>query len=79
MRSLAGTSRRRGDQIRFVEEIIEQLTANGVMDGRRLHEAPFTDFAYAGPDVLFDDATVTRIFDVLREVRDHAVVTRTSA
>lgn len=32
-------------QIRSVDLIVDHLTANGVMEARRLYEAPFTDHA----------------------------------
>ena len=56
------------DQLRFIELIIEHLTANGTMPARRLYEAPFTDFAFGGPEVLFVDADVTRLIGLLRRV-----------
>jgi type I restriction enzyme R subunit len=40
-------------QIRFVEMIIEQLTARGVMEAGALYEAPFTGLHAGGPDGLF--------------------------
>ena len=40
-------------QIRFVEMIIEQLTARGVMEPGALYEAPFTGLHAGGPDGLF--------------------------
>ncbi|MDO5535165.1 MAG: type I restriction-modification enzyme R subunit C-terminal domain-containing protein, partial [Propionibacteriaceae bacterium] len=61
----AGTSLS-ADQLRFIELIIEHLTANGSMPARRLYEPPFTDYAYGGPEVLFSDAAVTRMIWVLR-------------
>ncbi len=33
-----------GDQLRFVDEIINHLTACGVMDPKVLYETPFSDF-----------------------------------
>lgn len=40
-------------QIRFVEMIIDQLTARGVMEPGALYEAPFTGLHAGGPDGLF--------------------------
>jgi type I restriction enzyme R subunit len=40
-------------QIRFVEMIIEQLTARGVIEPGALYEAPFTGLHAGGPDALF--------------------------
>jgi type I restriction enzyme R subunit len=41
------------DQIRFVEMIVDQLTARGVMPPEALYEPPFTRLHHAGPDELF--------------------------
>ncbi len=40
-------------QIRFVELIIDQLTARGVIEPGALYEAPFTGLHAGGPDGLF--------------------------
>ena len=40
-------------QIRFVELIIDQLTARGVMETSALYEPPFSNLHTGGPDVLF--------------------------
>jgi type I restriction enzyme, R subunit len=36
-------------QIRFVEMVIDQLTARGVMDASALYEPPFTNLHAGGP------------------------------
>ncbi len=59
-------------EIRFIQLIVEHLTANGVMEARRLYEAPFTDHAPTGPDSLFSDSDIDRLVDVLERVRAHA-------
>lgn len=61
------------DQIRFVNLIVEELTANGVMEPGRLFESPFTDDAPTGPDQLFCEADVDEIVRILRKVRATAV------
>lgn len=61
------------DQIEFVNLIVNELTANGVMEPSRLYESPFTDRAPQGPDLMFRDEDVDVIIETLREVRDHAV------
>lgn len=63
------------EQIRFVELIVGELTANGIMEPRRLYESPYTDQAPTGPDCLFPDADVEVIVDVLDQVEAHAVPT----
>lgn len=40
-------------QIRFVELVIDQLTARGVMDASALYEPPFSNLHAGGPDALF--------------------------
>lgn len=54
-------------QIRFVEMIIEQLTARGVMDPGSLYEAPFTGLHAGGPDGLFAGRSeiITGIFQAI--------------
>ncbi len=66
-------SRFKAPEIHFVGLIVEYLTANGVMEARRLYEAPFTDHAPTGPDFLFEDHDVDRLVVVLDQVRSHAV------
>lgn len=61
-------------EIRFVQLIVEHLTANGVMEARRLYEPPFTDHAPTGPDFLFNDADTDRLIEILDEIRGHALV-----
>ena len=43
------------NQIRFVENIIDYLTQNGVMNPGLLYEPPFTDLHYEGLDGMFDE------------------------
>ena len=40
-------------QIRFVELVIDQLTARGVMQPAALYESPFSGLHSGGPDELF--------------------------
>ena len=66
-------------EIRFIQMIVEHLTANGVMEARRLYEAPFTDYAPTGPDFLFQDEDVDRMIVILDGVRAHAAPQETVA
>jgi type I restriction enzyme R subunit len=59
-------------EIRFIQLIVEELTANGVVPAARLYESPFTDHAPTGPDMLFPGAAGDRIFVILDEVRNRA-------
>ncbi len=57
-------------QIRFVEMVIDQLTARGVMDASALYERPFSDLNAGGPEALFSgrENIVEGIFEALRAV-----------
>lgn len=61
--------------MRFVDLIVDELTANGVMEPRRLYESPYPDHAPTGPDQVFPDAHVDVIVDILDDIRQHAVPT----
>ena len=58
-------------QIRFIEMIIEQLTARGVMEPSALYEAPFSNLHAGGPEALFanKDNVIEGIFDALKSVQ----------
>ncbi|AQX78699.1 restriction endonuclease subunit R [Plantibacter flavus] len=60
-------------QIRFVQLVIEDLTANGIMSPTRLFESPFTDSAPTGPGELFTMDQMRDIVDILDGVRSTAV------
>jgi len=60
-------------QIRFIQLIIEHLTANGVMEVERLYESPFTDSAPHGPDSIFTEDQVDGIVKILDDVRSRAL------
>ena len=61
------------DQIEFIELIVSELTANGVMEAGRLYESPFLDISPQGPEGLFPAAKVERMVQVLAEIRQRAV------
>jgi type I restriction enzyme, R subunit len=56
-------------QIRFVEMVIEQLTARGVMEASALYESPFSNMHGGGPDELFSgkEGVIEGIFNKLEE------------
>src|SRR6202171_899314 len=60
-------------QIEFINMIIEHLTDQGVMDPALLYEPPFTDVAPTGPDQLFGEERVTRLFSKIEALNDSAV------
>lgn len=61
------------DQIRFINLIITELTANGVVEPARLYESPYIDHAPTGPDDVFADADVDNIVQILNTVKGNAV------
>ena len=56
------------DQIRFVNYIIEHLTANGIIEPALLYSQPYTDIHYKGLDGLFTDAQATALLNVIKKV-----------
>lgn len=58
------------DQIRFVELVIDQLTARGVMEESALFEPPFSNLHSQGPTALFQDKqnVIQGIFEKLKAV-----------
>ncbi|MCG5434442.1 DEAD/DEAH box helicase family protein [Mycobacterium sp. MYCO198283] len=60
------------DQIRFINLIVNELTANGFMEPVRLYESPYVDHAPTGPDDVFGEADVDNIVAILNTVRDNA-------
>ena len=57
-------------QIRFVEMVIDQLTARGVMAASALYEPPFSNLHAGGPDELFvgKENVIEGIFEKLKAV-----------
>ena len=58
-------------QIRFVEMVIDQLTARGVMEPAALYEAPFSSVHAGGPEALFagKDNVIEGIFEKLKALQ----------
>ena len=63
-------------QIRFVEMVIDQLTARGVMEASALYEPPFSNLYASGPEALFGgkENVIDGIFDTLKEVQSGLTV-----
>ncbi len=61
------------NQIRFIDQIIDYLTQNGVMDAGRLYESPFTDYSSSGLDGIFADKDANGIVTILDSIREAAV------
>jgi type I restriction enzyme, R subunit len=58
------------NQIRFVENIIDHLTQNGIMDPSLLYESPFTDNHQDGLDGLFDDDNIDDIITIVNSFNE---------
>jgi type I restriction enzyme, R subunit len=61
------------NQVRFIDQIIDYLTQNGVMDPGLLYEPPFTDYSSTGLDGVFKDEDASRIVSILGSIREAAV------
>ena len=63
-------------QIRFVETVIDQLTARGVMEASALYEPPFSNLHADGPEALFGgkENVIEGIFDTLKAVQSGLTV-----
>ena len=59
-------------QIKFVNMIVDYLTAHGAMAVAILYESPFTDITPQGPDGLFTSTQVDELFSILEEVSTRA-------
>ncbi len=58
------------NQIRFVENIIDYLTQNGVMNPGLLYESPFTDAHSSGLDGVFNDDRADEIVRLVRSFNE---------
>ena len=61
-----------GNQLAFVELLVDQLTQRGIVDPALIYEAPFTGVAPTGPDGLFTGTQVVSLVTVLRQIRSTA-------
>jgi type I restriction enzyme R subunit len=60
-------------QIRFINDIIDELTNRGVMDPARLYDPPFSDLAPMGPEGLFTEADIITICQLLDLITTRAL------
>jgi type I restriction enzyme R subunit len=62
-------------QMRFIEMVIDQLTARGVMEASALYDPPFSDLHAGGPEELFagKENVIDGIFQKLDEFRSGLV------
>ena len=62
-----------GNQIEFIDLIINYLTQHGTMEPGRLYESPFTDINPRGPEAVFTSIEVDELVSVLKEIHQRAV------
>ena len=62
-------------QIRFIEMVIDQLTARGVMEPSALYEAPFSSVHAGGPEALFagNSNVIEGIFEKLKALHPESL------
>jgi type I restriction enzyme R subunit len=60
------------DQLEFIDLIVAELIANGVVEARRLYESPYLDISPQGPEALFPSAKVDRMFEILEDFKRRA-------
>lgn len=58
------------DQIRFVNYIIDHLTANGTIDPEPLYGQPYTDIHYQGLTGVFPDSQAKALLQVVQAVNE---------
>ena len=62
-----------GDQIRFVDQIIDHLAQNGIMDPEALFNPPFSDIHHEGIVGVFPKRA-PRVLGILEAVLSNTVV-----
>jgi type I restriction enzyme, R subunit len=61
------------NQIKFIDQIINHLTQNGVMEPGVLFEIPFSDFHDRGVAGVFNPYDATNIVNIINEINENAV------
>ncbi|WP_298254723.1 type I restriction-modification enzyme R subunit C-terminal domain-containing protein [uncultured Arthrobacter sp.] len=61
-------------QLDFLQVLTNHLVDNGTVSPGALFDSPYNELAPAGPDVLFGEEGVVRLFGVLRAIESHARV-----
>jgi type I restriction enzyme R subunit len=56
------------NQIEFVNLIINELTDRGVVDARRVYESPYDGIAPEGPEAIFVEADLDKIFAIMHRL-----------
>jgi type I restriction enzyme, R subunit len=61
-----------GNQIEFINLIVDHLTHHGIMEPHLLYESPFTDISHQGPEGIFSPEQVDTLVAVLDVIRTRA-------
>jgi len=61
------------NQIQFVNLIIDELTDRGVVEAKRVYESPYDGLAPEGPEAIFVEADLDKIFEAIHRLRAAAV------
>ncbi|MGB9929094.1 MAG: DEAD/DEAH box helicase family protein [Methanosarcina sp.] len=63
-----------GNQIEFINMVIDHLTQHGTIDVSLLYESPFTDLTPQGPDGIFTSVQVDELIGVLEQITATALI-----
>jgi type I restriction enzyme R subunit len=61
------------NQIEFIDLIINELTAHGIVRPEVFYESPFTDLTPQGPEGIYQPEQLNKLFEVLEEIGRRAV------
>jgi len=61
-----------GNQLTFLDMVVDHLTEHGVLEAARLYESPFTDISARGPDGVFESAQVDALLAVIEQMHRNA-------
>ncbi|QHK21101.1 hypothetical protein GU243_16830 [Pseudarthrobacter psychrotolerans] len=59
-------------QLDFLQVLTTHLVENGKVQPGALFDSPYNELAPSGPDVLFGDDRVVKLFSILRSIEDRA-------
>ena len=61
-------------QLDFLQVLTNHLVENGKVSPAALFDSPYNELAPSGPDILFGDDGVVKLFGILRSIEDNARV-----
>jgi type I restriction enzyme R subunit len=62
------------NQIEFVNLIIDELSSTGVIEARRVYESPYDGLAPEGPEAIFVEADLERLFATIDQIMSNVKV-----